>query len=120
MNRFKKITKIVIGFFFLVSSTISFNYEPVYQSIVEISITELLTSVEDVASAVEYDIAKKLLISSSTKPEISKSNRLVRLQDLRDNSLLEYKIQNNHLLNYKSILLNVVLNDIVQQKSHWI
>lgn len=120
MNWIKKIYKIFISLLVIVNSTISFNYEPVYERIVEINRIELLISKEDVFSAVEYDFSKNLLFLNSTKQEINISDKLTQSQDLSNNCLLEYKKQNNNLLKYKSILLKVVLNDIIQQKSHWV
>ena len=120
MNWIKKISKIFISLLVIVNSTISFDYEPAYERLIEINRTELLISKEDVSPAAEYDFFKKLLFLNSIKQGISISDKLTHSRDLSNNSLLEYKIQNKNLLKYKSILLKVFLNDIIQQKSHWV
>lgn len=120
MNWIKNISKLFISLLVVVYSTISFNYEPVHASAIEINRTELLVLKKDVSSAVAYDFAKKFQFLNYAKADIIIFDRLTQTQQLGTNSLLEYKIQNNNLLAYKSNLLKVVLNDIIQQKSHWI
>lgn len=120
MNWIKKISKILISLFIIVNSAISFNYEPVFEEKIELNNTELLVAKENVSSGIiGFKIAQYLLFSNFEKIDRNIPHKAIQTLAFGNNYQLELNIQNTNLLKYKSTLLKVVLNDIIQQKSHW-
>ncbi len=122
MSRLKRIFQIFASLFVIVSLTISFDYNPTFETDPRTSSIELLVSNKDVISRViRFDTAQQLLLfSNSTKDDISKFDWFRRIQTANIKSFVGFKVQKHTSLELKPSLLKIVLNDIVQPKSHQI
>lgn len=121
MNWTKKTFGVLIGFFVLANLTSSFNYGQVRENLLVIQKTELLEPKVGLGNnGIAFEIAQKQLPCNFTTGYIIISKEKVRTIKCKGNSRIAFKIQNDDRLKYKSTLLKAVLNDIIEQKSHWI
>lgn len=120
MNWIKKISKLLASLFVLASITFSFNCSRNYEAKQIISCSELLITNENVvAKVISYTTAQKLIYSfNQTKGNLSKLYWNSRIQKVSLANSLVFKIQNQTSLQFKSLLLNILINDIIQQKSY--
>lgn len=121
MNRIKNISKILIGLFVIIGSTVSFNYELISENKTETDRTELVLSKRKNSSKViRFVDVQQLLSLHFAKPNICTSDQIAAIVRFSSNYLLEFNIQHHKRLEYKSLLLKIVLNDIIQQRNQWI
>ncbi len=122
MSWIKRTFQIFASLFVIVNLTISFDYNPTFESNPRTSYIELLVSNKDVISRViRFDTAQQLLLfSNSTKDDNSKFDWFRRIQTAHIKNVLGFKVQKHTSLELKPSLLKIVLNDIVQPKSHQI
>ncbi len=122
MNRIRKTAKILVGFFVIVNLTISMGYGSVIEHGPRIASTELLIAkVDDKDRPFQFRKAQLLVgISNTINFDFRKFVGFNNLQKVDNDHLLHLKIQNRSVLNYNAFLLHIVLNAIVQQKSHWL
>lgn len=115
------IKKIVAGLFVIVNLAIAFDYSPISEPTTRISCTELLASKNDVLNKViRFDTALQSLLFSNCTTNYSNFDWYNGIQKADSKNLVDFKSQNCTSLEFKVLLLNIVLNDIIQQKSHWI
>ena len=120
MNWTKKSFTALVSLFVLVNLTNAINYETVHERIAVLQKTELLEIKKNHSSkAIGFEIAQKSQHGTFTPSFGARTQDQRQAELCNANSSIAFTIQNNIRLNYKSILLNIVLNDILQQKSYW-
>ncbi len=116
-----KATKILASLVVLVNVTISCCSGSIGEDNPRIARTELVISkIADVNQAVQFDTILPIPGSSTTsKFDFRKFEWFFKLKIVNDLHLLAFKSQNSYVLTFSPVLRNIVLNDIVEQKSHW-
>ena len=121
MSWTNNISKILASLFVIANLAITLDYNPAAQTYPNSYHTEQLAPQAPVAhQSISFDKAKKLLqlddpLRHSSSTDYSKRILLEQIE-----TTLRLSVQNLGSQAIKPLLLKIVLNDIIQQKSHWI
>ncbi len=121
MNFNRGLFQLIAGLLLVVHITTSLDYVPVTTSITETASTELLYQTINITyNDINFDTAQKATFHQIAQNSCSRiSSALNLLAESCTKNEVGLKIQIESLLQYKSNLLNIVLNDIIQQKCNW-
>ncbi len=121
MSRVKGISKILVSLFVIANLAITLEHNPTFQTYPNTYHTEQLALHGSVVhQSIRFDKAKKILqLVDSLKHKSSNyySERIL-LEQIK--TTLRLSVQNRGSQAIKPLLLKIVLNDIIQQKPHWI